>query len=88
MRSSDHVTAFVKASHNMNIEGNVSYQDFEGGFWGIVSLDGKKYMPIQALPDKMQVDGLKVIAEVELVQMLGSAMWGIPVRVHSISQPE
>ena len=68
----------------MKIEGNVSYQELEGGFWGIISDDGQKYMPVEGLPQGMQVDGLGIRAELEIVEMMGATMWGETVRIDSI----
>ena len=68
----------------MKIEGNVSYQELEGGFWGIISDDGQKYMPVEGLPQGMQIDGLGIKAELEIVKMMGATMWGETVRIDSI----
>jgi hypothetical protein len=69
----------------MTIEGTVSFQDLEGGFWGIVDLDGNRYVPMESLPDDVMKDGLKIKAEVETVQVIGTTQWGSYVKVHSIT---
>jgi len=68
----------------MIIQGTVTYQDFEGGFWGIIDKDGNKFVPVGHLPERVRVDGLKVRADVEPVQMFGTTMWGTHVKVTSI----
>lgn len=68
----------------MQIEGKITFQDLEGGFWGIISSDGKKYVPIERLPEDFRVDGLKIRANVEEVLVLGTSMWGKHVRIISI----
>ena len=60
----------------MQIKGTISFQELEGGFWGIIGSDGNKYVPIEPLPDNIRVDGLAVQADVEPVHMLGTTMWG------------
>lgn len=68
----------------MKITGTVVYNDFEGGFWGIVTDDGQQYRPINDLPAETRTAGQRVEAEVEPVQMLSFTMWGKNVNVHSI----
>jgi hypothetical protein len=70
----------------MKISGQITYQDIEGGFWGIISEAGDKFVPIDGLPDSIRIDGLSVDAEIEPVQMFGTAMWGRHVRVISIGR--
>jgi hypothetical protein len=70
----------------MQIEGKISYQDLEGGFWGIISSEGNKYVPIEKLPEIFRVDGLEISAELEEVLVLGTTMWGQHVRVVRIVQ--
>jgi len=69
----------------MTIEGTVTFQDFEGGFWGIIDSEGNKYVPIDRLPDDFRVDGKKITADLETVHMLGTTMWGTHVKVTSIA---
>ncbi len=69
----------------MKIEGRITYQELEGGFWGIIGTGGDKYVPIERLPEDVQVDGLAIHADVEPVQMLGTTMWGTHVKINSIS---
>ena len=72
----------------MKIKGNVSYQDLEGGFWGIIDSAGNRYVPVEGLPSECLVDGIAIIAEVEPVEMLGTTMWGSYVKVSSISNTD
>jgi len=56
--------------------GTITYQDIEGGFYGIVSDDGERY-EIMGLPVEFQVDGLRVRFEGRLRYDLASFhMWG------------
>ena len=72
----------------MKITGTIVHQDLEGGFWGIEGDDGQKYKPVDALPDAVQTDGLRVEAEVEPANVLSFAMWGRNVHVHAINPLE
>ena len=71
----------------MTINGRVSYQDIEGGFWGIIGSDGSKYVPVEPLPDAFRKDGLRITAEIETVHMFGTTMWGAHIRIVSICLP-
>lgn len=67
------------------LEGTLSYQDLEGGFWGLIDASGDKYVLFEGLSDDMKKDGLRVQATVEPANVLGTAMWGTYVRVVSIT---
>ena len=68
----------------MTITGTVVHLDLEGGFWGIEGDDGKKYRPVDDLPDAVRRDGCRIEAEVEAANVLSFAMWGRSVRVRAI----
>ena len=72
----------------MHISAQIYYQDIEGGFWGIISDNGSKYVPIDDIPSEFQTDGIHVSADVEIVEMLGTLMWGQYVKIISISLQE
>ena len=65
----------------MEISGTITYQDLEGGFWGILASDGGKFVPIEPMPADFRVDGLSIRATLEKAQVLGTAMWGTYVRI-------
>ena len=63
------------------VTGTVRYLDLEGGFYGIVTDDGKKLDPVN-LPPEFQKDGLRIQARVEtLPDRVTIRMWGTPVRI-------
>ncbi len=63
------------------VTGTVCYMDVEGGFYGIVTDDGKKLDPVN-LPQEFQKDGLRIRARVEpLHDRVSIRMWGTPVRI-------
>lgn len=68
----------------MTIEGSVRYQDFEGGFWGIITDDDRKYRPVDDLPAHVKTDGCRVRAEIEPANVLSFTMWGEVVNLLNI----
>ena len=65
-------------------EGEVVYLDVEGGFWGIVTDDGKQYEPL-ALPLEFRREGLHVKGKLKLRKELYSPnMWGTIVDIIEI----
>ena len=69
-------------------EGEVVYLDADGGFWGIVTDDGKQYEPL-ALPLEFRKEGLKVKGKLKLRKELYSPnMWGTVVEIIEIASVE
>ncbi len=65
--------------------GTVTYFDFEGGFFGIVTIDQEHYLPMN-LPSEFERDGIKVsFTAVADPDVMTIQMWGTPIRVLSIS---
>jgi len=66
--------------------GTVTYQDLEGGFYGILGDDGKKYDPLDLDP-RYQEDGLRVAFHATEAQgTAGIHMWGTPVSLDFIEE--
>ena len=66
---------------SQTVTGTVRYIDVEGGFYGIVTDDGKKLDPVN-LPQEFRKDGLRIRARVEPLQdRVSIRMWGTPVRI-------
>lgn len=58
-------------------EGEVVYLSFAGGFWGIVTIDGKKYDSVTGVPDEFATNGLKVKGKCRIIKGGASFhMWG------------
>ena len=63
------------------ISGKVVYQNFSGGFWGIVSDDGKEYRPIH-MPNQLKKNGARISVFVKKVkEEVSMFMWGEPVEI-------
>ena len=66
--------------------GTVTYVDLEGGFYGILGDDGKKYDPLDLDPE-FQEDGLRVAFHATEAQGMGSFhMWGTIVNLDFIEE--
>jgi hypothetical protein len=82
-RAADSTTG---AASTQVVRGTVRYLDVEGGFYGIVTDEGKKLDPVN-LPREFQKDGLQIRARVEPVKDLVSVrMWGTPVRIIEVQR--
>lgn len=69
------------AASFQTVTGTIRCLDVEGGFYGIVTDEGKKLDPVN-LPPEIQKDGLRIQARVELLQdRVSIRMWGTPVRI-------
>jgi hypothetical protein len=71
---------------NISRTGTVKFNDFEGGFYGIISDAGEHYDPIN-LGKEFQVDGLRVRFEAKIRKDLGSIhMWGTLIEIIKIEK--
>ena len=67
------------------ISGKVVYQNFSGGFWGIVADNGREYRPIH-MPNQLKKKGARVNIVIKKVNEEASMfMWGEAVKVISFS---
>lgn len=79
------VLSAVPLGEEVKANGRIEYVDLAGGFYGIVSADGRSYLPLN-LNKEFQVEGMEVSFTARTVpDTLGIYMWGIPVTVISIS---
>lgn len=71
-----------------NMKGTVVYHEIEGGFWGIIADDGRKFNPIN-LSEKFQVENLRVQFDAKVKKgMVGIHMWGEYVEILKIEKLE
>jgi hypothetical protein len=67
------------------ITGKVVYQNFSGGFWGIVSDSGKEYRPVN-FPHQLKKEGTHVdIVIKKMKDEVSMFMWGETVDIISFS---
>ena len=66
--------------------GTITHENLEGGFYGIVGDDGKKYEPLN-LDAKYQKDGLRVAFEAVVATDVATVrMWGTPVNLTEVEE--
>ena len=65
----------VDSEYIEDIQGTIRYNNFEGGFYGIVAADGRHFDPF-GLPDEYHVDGLNCLFTGRIVDLVDSHMWG------------
>jgi len=66
--------------------GTVTYQNLEGGFYGIIGDDGQKYEPLN-LDAKYQKDGLRVAFDAIVAKdAVSTRMWGTPVNLAEVEE--
>lgn len=68
----------------MQLTGTVNYMDFEGGFYGFVAKDGKKYT-LSKLPKEFRKHGLVIEITAEPMEaMATTTQFGSLLKVHSL----
>ena len=67
--------------------GTIKYIPLEGGFYGIETDKGEKYLPLN-LPAEFKKDGLKVWFKAKLKKGATIQMWGKPVEILEIQKVE
>lgn len=64
--------------------GTTVFVPLEGGFWGIIGSDEKKYCPDMTLSPEYQKEGLKVEFVYEPSTKMSLTMWGRLITLKSI----
>jgi hypothetical protein len=71
-------------SSTPNFCGKIVYVPLEGGFYGLESNKGNKYLPVN-LPENLKQHGLSIQAKLVKVKgMMGLHIWGEYVRILNI----
>ncbi len=74
-------------SNEIRGTGKIVWNNFEGGFFGIVDQGGTRYYPLGSLDEELQVDGTAVRFVLSLKPgVMTTVMWGVPVSVVSIEK--
>ena len=69
----------------VSANGTVRYIPLEGGFYGIETDKGEKYLPLN-LPEEYKKDGLKVWFRGRPKKTATAQMWGTPVEILEIKK--
>ncbi|MCD6192352.1 MAG: hypothetical protein J7L26_02650, partial [Candidatus Aminicenantes bacterium] len=67
----------------ISTNGTIKYVSLEGGFYGIETDKGEKYLPLN-LPEEFKKDGLRVWFKAKLKRVTTIYMWGEPVEILEI----
>lgn len=68
------------------MSGTITYQDLEGGFYGIIREDGESLLP-QNLPEEFRRDGLAVrFSGREIQDVYTIQQWGTPFELTEIQR--
>lgn len=77
-------TASAPEQNQISATGTVRFQQMEGGFWGIVADDGRKFDPMD-LDVEFQKEGLRVkFSAVPDNDRMSTHMWGMIVKLTQI----
>lgn len=71
------------AEEEVSLVAEVRWIPLEGGFYGLVTQDGRRFLPIN-LPDEFRKDGLKVSVRGRIKEVPTIYMWGKPLEIHTI----
>lgn len=75
----------MRDASTTDFTGTMRWIELEGGFWGIITASGGKYLPTQALPEAVQKEGMPVRGTLRLRKgVMTIQMWGSPVEVVTI----
>jgi hypothetical protein len=92
------ITASCKSADERYLTGNTSSSDMkeeicfvaevrwlslEGGFYGLVTDDGRKFIPLN-LPETFRKEGLKIRVKGRVKNVVSIYMWGIPFEIYEI----
>jgi heat shock protein HslJ len=80
-----HLFSIDKTLPEISAKGRVIFIDLEGGFFGIITSAGEKYLPLN-LPGQFKIDGTEVVftayKEADTATIF---MWGIPIHLESVN---
>lgn len=71
------------AGEEVSLVAEVRWIPLEGGFYGLLTQDGRRFLPIN-LPDEFRKDGLRVTVKGRIKEVATIYMWGKPFEVHKI----
>ncbi|MCD6563489.1 MAG: protease complex subunit PrcB family protein, partial [Thermoproteales archaeon] len=67
----------------ISANGTIEYISLEGGFYGIVTDEGEKYLPLN-LPEEFKKEGLRVWFKAKPKNVATNQMWGKPIEILEI----
>jgi hypothetical protein len=76
---------FTQSDKKVSAKGTVIHFDFEGGFYGIVTDNGKHYLP-ENLNKEFQHDSLRVYFEGIITDKVTIQQWGRTIKLTKIEK--
>jgi DNA-directed RNA polymerase subunit H (RpoH/RPB5) len=70
--------------NSFHLTGQVKFSTVEGGFYGIIGDDGKKYQPTN-LPRKLKKDGLAIKFDAKRKDVISAFQWGTIVELSNVA---
>ena len=84
VRATEPAVPEAPAAGLVEADGTIRHIPLEGGFWGIVADDGRRFDPLELDP-ALQRDGLRVhFQALPETDVMTTRMWGTPVTLRSI----
>jgi hypothetical protein len=72
------------AQDEISFVGEVRWIPLEGGFFGLVAEDGRRFFPLN-LPQEFKKEGLKIKVKGNIKKGIATVqMWGAPFEIHEI----
>jgi hypothetical protein len=72
------------AQDEISFVGEVRWMSLEGGFFGLVAEDGRKFFPLN-LPEEFKKEGLKIKVKGNIKKGIATVqMWGTPFEIREI----
>jgi hypothetical protein len=72
------------AQNEISFVGEIRWISLEGGFFGLVAEDGRKFFPVN-LPQEFKKEGLKIKVKGNIKKGIATVqMWGVPFEIHEI----
>ena len=66
----------MSSMESMSLVGKIVRVELEGGFWGFIDDSGNRFVPIDPFERSFLKDGLRISADLELVTVFSTTMWG------------
>jgi hypothetical protein len=67
----------------MEIQGRMTFQPIETGFWGLIDAKGRRYLPLH-VPEPLKKENAAVVVQARpSARAITIFQWGIPIEIDS-----
>ncbi len=77
-------SATIKEQNTTMITVTVKYLEFEGGFYGLVTQDGKKLLPMNLAPEYRKAGTVIKVSGKQLTDVMTIQQWGTPYQISEV----